>query len=686
MIAPWIVAVSLAAEGPLFVADRAEKVRLWSANDAQLAIDAPNRGMRVVFGTSEWPSIHLKPTSTYDFSKAGVLAVVVHNPNAEAVSLGIRCDDDPSADGWNHSRQGVLTLPPRKTVTIGLGAGVDPKGYGMNGLPRPKGLDAITSSGAPGWEPQHITDVQLFMHRPKRPTAVVVRELRLVPPVTMAGIVDSYGQYTGDNWPGKLLKDGDFATRLAAENRNLRIRPTLPDRDRFGGWTKGPQQRATGFFRTEKIAGKWWLVDPEGNLFFSNGVDCVNTYSDTFVKDRETMFTWLPKPETALAAALGNGRTDHGGQHKEGATVNFYVANLIRKYGPHWATAWKQTALQRLPNWGFNTVGNWSDGTFQRNGRVPYVNTVWVGGNHRRLASGNDYWGLMHDPFDPEFRVSVRNAVASSATLKDDPFCLGTFVDNELSWAGQGPENGRYGLAIGALANGPDSPAKVAMVKMLREKYLDVAALNAAWGTTFSDWKSLEGPYKAPLTFTELQKKDLAAFVALLSDTYHRVVREELKRADPNHLYLGCRFAWYGRDAVEAAAKYSDVLSFNIYRPSLDRKEWDWVTALNRPAIIGEFHFGALDRGMFHTGLVDAGTQAGRAKMYEQYVASVAGHPAFVGCHWFQFIDEPLTGRVLDGENYQIGMVDVTDTPYPETITAARKAHAKVYDLHMRSK
>jgi agarase len=57
----------------------------------------------------------------------------------------------------------------------------------------------------------------------------------------------------------------------------------------------------------------------------------------------------------------------------------------------------------------------------------------------------------------------------------------------------------------------------------------------------------------------------------------------------------------------------------------------------------------------------------------------VVDHPAFVGCGWFEYIDEPLTGRTYDGENYSIGLVDVTDTPYPELIEAARQVHADAY-------
>jgi len=40
-----------------------------------------------------------------------------------------------------------------------------------------------------------------------------------------------------------------------------------------------------------------------------------------------------------------------------------------------------------------------------------------------------------------------------------------------------------------------------------------------------------------------------------------------------------------------------------------------------RPVIIGEFHFGALDHGMFHPGLKAARDQTHRGELYRAYVA-----------------------------------------------------------------
>ncbi len=36
----------------------------------------------------------------------------------------------------------------------------------------------------------------------------------------------------------------------------------------------------------------------------------------------------------------------------------------------------------------------------------------------------------------------------------------------------------------------------------------------------------------------------------------------------------------------------------------------------------------------------------------------------------------------MDGENYNIGFVDVTDRPYPELVAAAKTAHKRLLDVH----
>jgi hypothetical protein len=153
-----------------------------------------------------------------------------------------------------------------------------------------------------------------------------------------------------------------------------------------------------------------------------------------------------------------------------------------------------------------------------------------------------------------------------------------------------------------------------------------------------------------------------------------------MEKHAPGQLDLGCRFSERNEQVLKACAEVVDVVSFNIYRPSVDPERWAYTSDLGKPCIIGEFHFGALDRGSLHPGLVEVRDQAERAQMLVDYVNSVIALPAFVGCHWFQYVDEPLTGRTLDGENYNIGLLTVTDTPFPELTKAARSVHEGIYE------
>ena len=171
------------------------------------------------------------------------------------------------------------------------------------------------------------------------------------------------------------------------------------------------------------------------------------------------------------------------------------------------------------------------------------------------------------------------------------------------------------------------------------------------------------------------------------AEAYYKVVREEVKRVAPHKLYLGSRL--HGHDTphgsrphlVAAAAKYCDVISINRYRFS--PSDLRMLEGVDKPLIIGEFHFGALDRGMLHPGLRGLSNQAQRAYAYEHYLTQALKHAHIVGTHWFQYREQNVTGR-SDGENYQIGFVDICDTPYQEIIDASRRIGDRLYELRLQ--
>ena len=50
------------------------------------------------------------------------------------------------------------------------------------------------------------------------------------------------------------------------------------------------------------------------------------------------------------------------------------------------------------------------------------------------------------------------------------------------------------------------------------------------------------------------------------------------------------------------------------------------------------------------------------------------------GCHWFQCYDQFALGR-FDGENYNIGLFDITLRPYPLMREAVRRTAENVYTV-----
>jgi hypothetical protein len=96
--------------------------------------------------------------------------------------------------------------------------------------------------------------------------------------------------------------------------------------------------------------------------------------------------------------------------------------------------------------------------------------------------------------------------------------------------------------------------------------------------------------------------------------------------------------------------------------------------------LIGEFHFGTPGRGM-SSGLCQVKDQYNRGVAYSYYVENGFAHPALIGTHWFQWTDEPSIGR-MDGENYNIGLIDVTDRPYKELIQAITQTHKNLGKIH----
>ncbi len=485
--------------------------------------------------------------------------------------------------------------------------------------------------------------------------------------------VDKYGQYIHKDWKGKIHSDEELKKITAEESKNIAANPGPKDRNKFGGWTAGPQLKATGFFRTEKHNGKWWMVDPEGRLFWTNGVNCVSSDApNTGVQYRESYFVSLPEEGSPLTQFYSESSWgDHGfyKDRKPYKAYNFYKANLHRKYGKKWLSEFQSLAHARLKNWGLNTIGFVSDLEAIAQQKTPYVGSVWIT-NTPKIQGSEGYWGPFHDVFDPKFRQIVNQSMQTQKNGAGDPWCIGYFVDNELSWGDVGS------LAMGTLKSPASQPAKVEFVKDLKATYKEIGKLNESWKTNYASWDALLESITPPKF--EDAKKDLTDFYEKIAHTYFKIIKEGLNTIAPKQNYLGCRFAWANNDVVlTAASKYMDIMSFNKYEYSVENISLP--EGVDAPIMIGEFDFGALDRGHYHYGVKLAKDQAHRGALYQSYIEGALRNPLIVGAHWFQYNDEPFTARG-DGENYNVGFVDICDNPYTELIDKVRETGYKLYE------
>lgn len=619
----------------------------------RLSGDLPNKQATVVLRPEE---------GRWDISGHAYFRVDFVNNGPGLVWIRGRLDN-PGALDWANSTRSQAFVMPGERATLGFPF---PRAEDLNDAPplfdsqsgKPNGHRTHWKA----FDPANVIACRLLIHS----TADVLDLDDLVISVAQPygaeanadllelPYLDKFGQVRQLNWPGKLHAADELRRRHEAEAAAMAGDKGPRAFNQYGGWAEGPQLEATGFFRTEKYEDKWWLVDPEGRLFFSHGANSVGFQQITPVPGREELFAWLPDEDDALMEGVIADQR-----------ARFAVANLVRTFGADWREPANDRVHRRLRSWGMNTLGAWSDLELMEDQRTPYTPVLHVGGDWSPLGK------KIADPFAEDFKERVMAGLRRIVPDPEDPWVVGVFIDNEIYWTEPFVHN--------AFRRRHDLPARVACMNWLKDKYDSIEKLNAAWETSYGAWEDIGA---LPEEETEALKADIVELKRYISGTYYRLCREAMREALPNHLYLGSRQHKAPLEVYQESAKYVDVLSLNSYEPlsgvTLPR-------GVDMPAMDTEFHFAAPDRGVPGVGLWPVGDQTQRARAYITYVVSSLRHPNMVGTHWFAFPDQSAAGRPSvsgqPGENYQIGFVDVTDTPYPNITTATRRMAERMYEI-----
>lgn len=494
-------------------------------------------------------------------------------------------------------------------------------------------------------------------------------------PVPDKKVVDMFGQWKEKEWPGKIHSLRELAESMKAQEGPAGY--PFPSWNRWGGDGQRKLKEGTGFFSTLKTAdGRWHLLDPEGCDYFSMGPCGTRAGDGCRIDGFERVCDELPDerdPAWQEFYTEGTRRRTAYMEPEHFKILNFAGVNLKRVYGDGWKEKWEEIAMRCLKGSGINSQGNFP-GLHVNDGQdsLPYVREL-PGFPMTKTLIFRDF----PDVLSKEYRENARIYAERLRQWRDDPWLIGYFLRNEPEF--NFVEN--LVIAEEVLYNPAPTCCREGLIGFLKKRYKAVEALNEAWEADFGDFRDLEKPIEGCLKRFPKSENDLREYSVFLIREYSRVPAMACREVDPNHLNLGLRWSKANNRDMMAGWEYFDVFSINCYDFDPTR-DMDFVknAGVDLPILVGEFHSGALDRGLTATGLKGVPDQKQRAVMYRYYVEKAASHPYGVGAHWFQYNDQFCLGR-FDGENYQIGMVDICMQPNPELMEAARETAAVLYEV-----
>lgn len=300
----------------------------------------------------------------------------------------------------------------------------------------------------------------------------------------------------------------------------------FPERDRFGGFT-GIKRKATGYFRVEKVKGRWVFVTPDGHPFIALG------------------------PNHTGPTIRNQGR-------QNGLWARF-------DNNPDRVAAEMLKVIQGM---GF-TAGDVYQPESSYTRTLPWITFFWYGEQNQTFV----------DVFDAAALSDVRRRVLAHAkSVADNPWVLGLGGPDLQIWD--------WKLVRKYRELPPASAGRRRYLNFLRARYgKDIARFNRVYQTKFASFDEMAELPKLTLPTdladdqlkpNELRWKltvlpeqspnpplqaDNDAFCALVAETLFPVVRAACKEGAPNHLFLGEHLAlrMIPDAVIKVMAKYVDA-------------------------------------------------------------------------------------------------------------------------------
>lgn len=422
--------------------------------------------------------------------------------------------------------------------------------------------------------------------------------------------------------PGSRTDAGTWRFRPTRTLAGLRgfTAGDAPAVDRWGGRTDRPARNATGFFRAERVDGRWWLVTPEGHLYWNVAINSVRP------------------PRSVPAAQTGE-----------------FAARVTRE-------------LREL---GFNGLGNGSLPALQAvDSALPWsirLNFMASFAQHHRQTyptSGHTGFTEQCFPvFHPDFPAwARRQAEALKATL-GDASAVGIFTDNEL----QCPSD-----LLDRHLKLPETDPYLGHGRRAALAWLEAEKLSADPSRL-----TLRDRYR-------FIAHVFGTYARIVHDAIREVDTRHLILGPRFNVHRGqFDNPWFWK-AVGPWIDVVAVNYYVLWGPqSADLREWseamqrpilltEWYSkAQDAPKLSNAKGAGWLVR-----------TQLDRARYYQHFVLAAYETPELVGFHYFKYLDDDADSVALDsagGANK--GICHADGTPWIELQDAARAVNRQVYPL-----